>query len=159
MAADIEFSLVGLDQLLKNMDYVSDSVNGKKARSALRKAANVVAAAAKVGAEKLDDSGTGRKISDNIGVRWNGRRFKNKGEFAFRIGVLKGAKLPKNNHENIEAGAATPHWRLLEFGTKVSPAKPFLRPALENNIAKVTDTFIVEYQKALASAIKRGKTL
>lgn len=159
MAADIEFSLVGINELLKNMDYVSDVVNGKKARSALRKAANVVADAARVGASKHDDPETGRKISENIGVRWNGRRFKLKQEFAFRIGVLKGARLPKNNHGQTGQGAATPHWRLLEFGTKISPAKPFLRPALENNIAKVTDTFVVEFNKALVSAIKRGKTL
>lgn len=159
MADDFEFSLIGLDSVLKNMGYVSDAVAGKKARSALRKAANVVAAAARVNAENLDDAGTGRKISENIGVRWNGRRFKRSSEFAFRIGVLKGAVLPKNNNANTGEGAATPHWRLLEFGTKVSPAKPFLRPALENNISQVTNTFITELDKALSSAIKRGKTL
>lgn len=157
--AEGEFSLIGIDALLKNMDAVSDVVNGKKARSALRKAANIVAAAAKANAEKLDDPGTGRKISENIGVRWNGRRFKQRAEFAFRIGVLKGAVLPKNNHGAVGAGTATPHWRLIEFGTKVSIAKPFLRPALANNVGVVTDTFINEFNKALVSAIKRGKTL
>jgi HK97 gp10 family phage protein len=157
--AEGEFSLIGIDALLKNMDAVSDVVNGKKARSALRKAANIVAAAAKANAEKLDDPGTGRKISENIGVRWNGRRFKQRAEFAFRIGVLKGAVLPKNNHGAVGAGTATPHWRLIEFGTKVSIAKPFLRPALANNVGIVTDTFINEFNKALVSAIKRGKTL
>ena len=159
MADDFEFSLIGLDEVLKNMDYVSDVVAGKKARSALRKAANVVASAAKENAAKHDDPGTGRKISDNVGVRWNGRRFKQRQEFAFRIGILKGAVLPKDNQENTASGTATPHWRLLEFGTKISPAKPFLRPALADNIGKVTDTFVVEFNKALASAIKRGKTL
>lgn len=157
--AEGEFSLIGIDALLKNMEAVSDVVNGKKARLALRKAANIVADAAKANAEKLDDPGTGRKISENIGVRWNGRRFKQRAEFAFRIGVLKGAVLPKNNHGAVGAGTATPHWRLIEFGTKVSIAKPFLRPALANNVGIVTDTFINEFNKALVSAIKRGKTL
>lgn len=157
--ADNEFSLIGLDNVLKNMTYVSDVVTGKKARAGLRKAANIVAAAAKANAEKLDDPGTGRKISENIGVRWNGRRFKRLQEFAFRIGVLKGAVLPKNNHGDVAAGTATPHWRLIEFGTKTAIAKPFLRPALADNIGVVTDTFIVELNKALVSAIKRGKTL
>ena len=159
MADDLQFSLIGLDEVLKNMDYVSDVVAGKKARAALRKAANVVAEAAKVNAAKHDDVSTGRRIADNVGVRWNGRRFKQRQEFAFRIGILKGAILPKNNHTETGGGAATPHWRLLEFGTKVSPAKPFLRPALADNISKITDTFIAEFNKALASAIKRGKTL
>jgi HK97 gp10 family phage protein len=159
MAADIEFSLIGLDSVLKNLDYVSDVVAGKKARAALRKAANVVADKAREGAEKLDDTGTGRKIADNIAVRWNGRRFKRDAEFAFRIGVLKGAVLAKTKNPDTSSGAPTPHWRLLEFGTKVSPAKPFLRPALANNISLVTDTFVTELDKALQSAIKRGKTL
>lgn len=156
---DVEFSLIGIDEVLKNMEYVSDVVRGKRGRAALRKAAMVVVAAAKLKVEGHDDPETGRKISDNIAARWNGRRNKATGDIAWRIGVLKGAVLPKDNHENQGSGTATPHWRLLEFGTKTAIAKPFLRPALADNIAQVTSVFVDELTKGINRAIKTGKTL
>lgn len=159
MAADGDFSLLGLDAVLKNMEYVSDVVRGKKGRAALRKAGMIVVQAAQRNAMFLDDSETGRKISDNVGIRWNGRRNKATGDIAWRVGILKGAVLPKNNHEDDGARAATPHWRLLEFGTKTAIAKPFLRPALADNIGPVTNTFVDELSKGIANAIKKGKTL
>lgn len=159
MAAEGSFSLVGVEQVLKNMEYVSDTVRGKKGRAALRKAGMIVVNAAKAAVERNDDPETGRKISDNVAIRWNGRRNKATGDIAWRIGVLKGARLPKNNHEGAAAGTATPHWRLLEFGTKTAIAKPFLRPALANNVGAVTASFVDELTKGIASAIKTGKTL
>lgn len=159
MAAEGEFSLIGLDEVLRKMDYVSDAVRGKRGRAALRKAGMIVVNAAKAKAEGLDDPGTGRKISENVAIRWNGRRFKATGDIAWRIGILKGARLPKNNHEDQGAGTATPHWRLLEFGTKIAIAKPFLRPALADNVGVVTSTFVAELTKGISNAIKTGKTL
>lgn len=159
MAAEGEFSLIGLDAVLKNMDYVSDVVRGKKGRAALRKAGMIVVQAAQRNAIFLDDPGTGRKISDNVAIRWNGRRFKSTGDIAWRIGILKGAVIPKNNHEDEGARTATPHWRLLEFGTKAAIAKPFLRPALSDNVGQVTSTFVAELTKGIADAIKKGKTI
>ena len=159
MAAEGSFSLIGVEQVLKNMEYVSDTVRGKRGRAALRKAGMIVVAAAKSKVERYDDPGTGRKTSENVAIRWNGRRNKATGDIAWRIGVLKGARIPKNNHEGSGAGSATPHWRLIEFGTKVSIAKPFLRPALADNVGAVTSAFVSELTKGIASAIKTGKTL
>lgn len=159
MVDSLEFSIIGLDDILKKMDYVSDAVRGKRGRAALRKAGMIVVNAARQKVGTQDDPATGRKIADNIAIRWNGRRFKATGDIAWRIGVLKGAKIPKDNHAGDGAGTATPHWRLLEFGTKTSPAKPFLRPALANNISQVTDTFVRELTKGIEKAIATGKTL
>lgn len=156
MADDFTFSLIGIGDLVKNLESVSYDMKRKTGRSALRKAAMVVVNAAKQNAAGHDDASTGRKISDNINLRWNGKLFKASGDLGFRIGVLKGAIIPKNNHEGTGQGTATPHWRLLELGTKIAIAKPFLRPALENNIAQVTKVFLDTYQAGLTKAIKKA---
>jgi len=157
MVDDVTFNLNGLDELVRKMGLVTSAVKGAKGRSALRKAANVVKAAARQNVEAYDDPETGRKISKNIDIRWNRRRYKSTGDLAFRIGVLKGARIPKDNHDQTGTGTATPHWRLLEFGTRYSVAKPFLRPALANNIQAVTSMFLSEFEKMLTAAIEQGQ--
>ena len=109
---------------------------------------------AKDGAERIDDKQTGRSISDNIALRWNGRLFKQTGDLGFRIGVLHGAVLAAGG--DLGQNAPTPHWRLIEFGTEKMAAAPFMRPALANSISEVTSTFVTEYEKAIDRAIRRA---
>lgn len=46
-------------------------------------------------------------------------------------------------------------WHFVEKGTAKMPAKPFLRPALEENEARVVETFRDELDKAIKRALKR----
>lgn len=154
MAETIEFSLIGLDSLLGKLDAVSYDVKRKGGRAALRKAAQVIVEKAKEGAERIDDKDTGRSISDNIALRWNGRLFRASGDLGFRIGVQHGALLKDGG--DLNPNAPTPHWRLIEFGTEKMAAAPFMRPALADNISQVTNTFISEYEKAIDRAIRRA---
>ncbi|USS54852.1 HK97-gp10 family putative phage morphogenesis protein [Pseudomonas kermanshahensis] len=154
MADGVEFSILGLDSLLGKLEEVSFDVRRKGGRAALRKAAQVVVQKAKEGAERIDDKATGRSISDNIVLRWNGRLFKRTGDLGFRIGVLHGAVLKDGG--DLSSNAPTPHWRLIEFGTEKMPAAPFMRPALADNISQVTNTFVTEYEKAIDRAIRRA---
>ncbi|WP_028627657.1 HK97-gp10 family putative phage morphogenesis protein [Metapseudomonas resinovorans] len=156
--ADVEFSIIGLDSLLGKLEAISYDVKRKGGRSALRKAAQVVANNAKEGARRVDDAQTGRSIADNIALRWNGRLFKRTGDLGFRIGVLHGAVLPKQGDAvDTTQNAPTPHWRLLEFGTEKMRADPFMRSALADHIGEVTSTFVTEYEKAIDRAIKRAQ--
>lgn len=154
MADGVDFSILGLDGLLGKLSAVSVDVRHKGGRAALRKAAQVVVRKAKEGAERIDDQATGRSISDNIALRWNGRLFKRTGDLGFRIGVLHGAVLKDGG--NLSTNAPTPHWRLIEFGTEKMPAAPFMRPALADSISEVTNTFVTEYEKAIDRAIRRA---
>ena len=157
MADGMEFSITGLDSLLGKLEAVTYDLKRKGGRSALRKAAQLVANKAKEGAEKLDDTATGRSIAKNIALRWNGRLFKQTGDLAFRVGVLHGAVLPKKGATtDLSANGPTPHWRLLEFGTEKMQATPFMRKALADNISAATDAFVTEYEKAIDRAIKRA---
>ncbi|MFJ3266741.1 HK97-gp10 family putative phage morphogenesis protein [Serratia liquefaciens] len=154
MADGVEYTLTGVDELMGKLASISDDMKRKGGRAALRKAANVIANRAKANAQRLDDPETGRSIADNIAVRWNGREFKRNGNLAFRIGVLHGAVLRK--HPDKAKNAPTPHWRLLEFGTENMRAQPFMRPAAENSADEASNTFVVEYGKAIDRAIARA---
>ena len=159
MADQIDFSLIGIDSLLAKFDAVTYDVKKKGGHSSLRKAAQLVVSKAQENAEKLDDPETGRSIADNVALRWNGKLFKRTGDLGFRVGILGGAKLsPKGVPAEVAAGSATPHWKLLEFGTENMRAQPFFRRALADNVGEVTDKFLTEYEKALDRAIKRAKT-
>lgn len=154
MADGVEFTITGLDSLLGKLDAVAYDVKRKGGRAALRKAAQIVVQKAKEGAERIDDKETGRSISDNIALRWNGRLFKQTGDLGFRIGVLHGAVL--KNGGDLSPNSPTPHWRLIEFGTEKMAAVPFMRPALADSISQVTSTFVTEYEKSIDRAIKRA---
>lgn len=149
----IEAKLTGLDAVLAKLSAVKYETRYKGGRFALRKAAQVWREAGKANASRIDDPETGRSIAANIAERWNGRVYKATGDLAFRVGVLGGARLQKNPDE--AAGAPTPHWRLIEFGTEKMAAQPFLRPAAEQNIQSATDAFISQYGRALDRALKK----
>nr|WP_288454582.1 HK97-gp10 family putative phage morphogenesis protein [uncultured Pseudomonas sp.] len=154
MADTIEFSLIGLDNLLGKLDSVKQDVKVRGGRFALRKAAQLIADKARENWHRVDDEETARSIADNIALRWNGRLFKQTGDLAFRIGVLHGAVL--RNGADTSTNAPTPHWRLIEFGTEKMQAQPLMRSALADNIAAATDTFIAEYEKAIDRAVRRA---
>jgi len=157
MAGDVEFSLTGLDGVLLNLRTVTENVRKTRGRSSLRKAGLIIVEAAKRNVQQNDDPETERTIASNIVIQWNNRRFRATGDIAFRIGVRGGARIPKGEAVPDGKNAATPHWRFLEFGTKVSPAKPFLRPAMADNINTVTNAFVTELEKSIARAIRTGK--
>ncbi len=154
MAETVEFSILGLDSLMAKLESVTYDMKRKGGRSALRRAAAVIAENAKARAMLMDDAETGRSIADNIVLRWNGRLFKRTGDLGFRIGVKHGAVL-KDGGE-LSANSPTPHWRLLEFGTQYIRADPFMRPALEESISDATNVFVTEYEKTIDRAIKRA---
>lgn len=154
--ADVE--LKGVDQLLAQLEGLKFEVRYKGGRFSLRKAAQVVRDAAKQNAKSVDDPQTGRSIANNIVERWNGRLYKRTGNLGFRVGVQGGARLPgKGEKVDESAGAVSPAWRLIEFGTEKMRAKPFIRPAGEQSAQKAADVFMSEFGKSIDRAIKRGK--
>lgn len=154
MADGIDFSITGVDSLLGKLDSISDDLRRRGGRAALRKAANVIVDRAKTNASRIDDPLTGRSITANVAMRWNGRLFKKTGNLGFRIGVLHGAVLKK--HPDLGENAPTPHWRLIEFGTENVRAQPFMRPAAESSVSEVINVFASEYEKSIDRAIRRA---
>lgn len=146
----------GVEALSKRLESLSYDARRKGGRFALRKAAQVVRDAARQNAQTVDDSETGRSIARNINERWASRFNKSTGNLMFRVGVMGGARIPKDNVDE-GLGGPTPHWRLLEFGTEKMRARPFFAKALPENAQRATDNFINEFGRALDRALKRSQ--
>jgi len=155
MSDGVEFSLIGVDELVGKLYEISDDLRRRGGRAALRKAGNIIVRKAKENASRVDDTLTRRSIEDNIALRWNGYLFRQTGDIAFRIGVLHGAVLV--DHPDLSQNAPTPHWRLLEFGTEKMAARPIMRPAMNSSINDVLNTFTTEYSKSIDRAIRRAR--
>lgn len=151
----IQFKFEGTDNLRKNLDMLAGDVQLRTARAAGRKAANIIRDAAKANAATLDDPETANSIAANIVVQTSTKDLKRTGDLWFRIGVLGGARSRADNEKN--PGGDTFYWRFIELGTSKLPARPFLLPALRDNIEKATQTFITEFDKGLTRAVNRMK--
>lgn len=125
--------LADLDRKLRELTAPA----AKKAmRSAARKAMKPVRDDVKSNApEDLEDD-DGVKIKASVGTtsRWKGDTLYT------RVGIRGGAKRNPD----------TPYYfRMVEFGTKNMPARPFMSPALEGNAQQVIDTLTEALRKAL----------
>ena len=165
MAEQIE----GLDDVTAKMRELSNPKKQKNAatRSA-RKAMAVVRKAAVANAKALDDSNSPERIWKNIQVKASKTR---QGLVIMRVGVRGGAMSYANTKENVRKGKIgkkylTPgdktnpggdtwYWRLLETGTSKMAARPFMRPALNNNLDTVQDGFVTDYKDQLDKELLR----
>lgn len=164
--------ITGLDQISEKMKSVTRELRFKGGRFGMRKAANFVAQQAKLRAQAMNDPQTAEDISKNIAVRFSSRYAKQTGDIKFRVGVLGGAKQYANTKENVRKGRAggtyktggdksnpggdTFYWRYLEFGTSKIAARPFMRPAIENNVEQTIGIFATEANKAIDRALKKA---
>lgn len=86
---------------------------------------NIVRDAARSGAQKVDDPNSPADIAKNIVVSPGKAKG---GDVLMRVGVRGGARPDNNDPSN------TGHWRFVEFGKEGVEARPFMRPALAENI-------------------------
>lgn len=154
---DATFEVEGLPELVAKMEGLSYDLKRKGGRFALRRAAQVIRDAAKEGASRLDDPETAKDTSKNIVERWSGRHFKKTGDLMFRVGVMGGAGGSKKGSAlSGLPGGDTRSWRHLELGTENTPAQPFMRPALSENLEAASNVFVKEYGKSIDRALRRA---
>lgn len=147
MVDKVEFNLTGLEELRAKLIKLGKDTEFKGARFAGRKAANLIKEAAKLNAAKVDNPETPNNISSNIASRFSPSEFRRTGDTKFRIGVLGGAKEGQNNDGN--QGGNTFYWRFIELGTSKEMAKPFMQPALADNIDNATNEFTKQFSRWL----------
>lgn len=151
----VELNIEGLDQLKRKLDQLSNPKKAKQiARKAGRQAMNLVRDAARANAKAIDDPETREKIHKNIVTQ--GGKSRNSNEVVIRVGVRGGAAM--NQHSNRAAlsglsGGNTTYWRMLEYGNSHQPAIPFMRPALSQNLDKVTTKFVQVFDAEITKAL------
>lgn len=137
-----QFTITGADALLKRMREFAPAFQRRGARRATRRAMTIVRDAAKANARAIDDPNSPQQIWKLIAIAESSRQSKRVGGVVMRVGVRGGARSSKSREHPW-------WWRLVELGTEKMRARPFLRPALENNVNAVTDRLISELNKAL----------
>lgn len=148
----ISAQITGLDQLTERLRELKPALQRRVVRKAAREAMLPVREAAKANAKRIDDPATREKVWRNIALQEATKAGRRIGGVVMRVGVRGGAS--SNQHSTDASGnpgGDTRHWRYIEFGANGSPAVPFMRPALAQNIELVktrfADVFRAELEK------------
>lgn len=144
-----DFQIEGLGPVLAKLKNLSVQFKKKAVRSAATKAMAIVRKQAQASAALIDDPETASNISKAIVTRFDGKGSKREGGVVVKVGVMGGARPKKGT---VDTG----HWRFQEFGNSQQAARPFMRPALENNVQRVTETMVTELDKAIDKIIAKG---
>lgn len=143
----VEFNIEGLDEVQEKLKRLANPRLMKNAaRRSARKAMAIVRDSARSGAKNIDDPQTAEKIWKNIAIAAGKTR--NPNEVVMRVGVRGGASFSNPNPPNT-SGGDTRHWRWVELGSVHNPPTPFMRPALQNNIQAVTNSFAENFNKEI----------
>lgn len=153
--ADLTFTLTGVDTIVDRLSRLPTKLQKKAAKIAARRGMNIVRDAARRNAKAIDDTDDRTKtIWKNIRTQEATRSSRRIGGVVMRVGVAGGAQLGKKlGQRQAESadlpGRATQHWRLIEFGSQNTRARPFMRPALASNINAVTEKVASELSAAI----------
>ena len=141
----------GLDDVLKRMESLTGKEMIKAIRGGLTRSARIPRDAARAKARQFDDPNSPSNIAKNIVTRAGGQKADAKeGGVVVKVGVRGGARPRKGR-------ADTGHFRLVEFGVPALniPARPFLRPALSENVQKITNDFAGNLDQAITKVLKK----
>lgn len=149
----VELNIQGMDQFKRKIEQLANPRKAKQiARKAARQAMNIVRDAARNNAQAIDNRKTDEKIFKNIVTQ--GGKSRNSNEIKMRVGIKGGAG--QNQYSVSTAGLSggdTRYWRHIEFGQSNIPAVPFMRPALSQNLDKVTTKFVQVFDAEITKAL------
>ncbi|OHV12121.1 HK97-gp10 family putative phage morphogenesis protein [Kushneria phosphatilytica] len=143
----VSFSIKGLSQISREFKRLPGSMQEKALRPSMRRSMDLIKRDARENAERIDDPRTPLNIADHIILNTGIDR--KTGNMSARVGVRGGARYRKGDKE---AGKVT-YWRFVEFGTGRSRARPFLRPAMNENVESVFSTFVAEMRRSIERSI------
>jgi len=131
----ITFTLKGVDDAIERLTQLPEKIQKRSVRRAARAAMKIVRDEAVDRANQQDDPETPMNIADFIVIREGTIKGRREGGIVMRVGVMGGARYDKNSPNPT-------YWRFVELGTERSRARPFMRPALDNNVPDVIQTFV-----------------
>lgn len=130
----VSFRLSGAENIGRRLRQFPAKLQRKGLKRAGRAAMRIVQKAARTNARQFDNPETGNPIWRLITLRAG--RMREPGVM-MRVGVAGGAVSSRSKTHPW-------YWRLLELGTAHIRARPFMRPALENNAQAVAEKFTRE---------------
>lgn len=156
---DVDFEFTGTEGVLEILQSFADErVANNMTKRVARHAMKPVRKAARENAKAIDDPETRSEIHKNIATRT--ARTKYKSVVIVKVGVQGGARnkyTPKDEDRSHLKGGYTKYWNLIEFGTRHIKAVPFMRNALSQNIAVVTNDFANKFEKEVYKELAKHK--
>ena len=165
-----EFKVVGLEGVMRALqhDLPAEIVSkrGGPVRSALQKAARMMATAEQQNLQQIIDTPNISRLPDGteivVPTESIGLLKKNivpkRGRLAGgEKGELYSVGVRRKTYPATKGNAVTTPQvaRLLEYGSEKREPMPFIRPAFEANKGKVVTLFVQELQKKLAAIVKK----
>ena len=144
---DISLDVLGLGELEADLRRLSKAVANKAVREA-------VVAGATVARDKIRQSAPVRsgKLKKNIIVTRQ-RQQDTPGAAVAGVSV----KRPNREKRGSRKPESAPYyWRFLEYGTSLMNAKPFLRPAWDNNLPQIENAVRSKLAQAINQALMRN---
>jgi len=151
-AVNIEIS--GVRNILSALDRLPDALRKSAETAVLRAGAKPIEKAAKVNAGKTKDTGLLKK---SIGLRVA----KVKGVTSARVGPRKGMRQEvtrtdkRTGRKYKEIADPNNYSHLVEYGTSHSPAKPFIRPAIDSAQGETLNAMAAGLDKHLTKVAAR----
>ena len=147
----VSFQLKGMPELLAQLQGLGAELGAKTLRSAARKAfLPVYEAAHRLALPSMDTGALLDAIKLTV-VRPKG------GDTIAAVGIKISGKMPRTLARARKLSHRNPsrRWHFVEFGTVNMPAKPFLRPALDQNTGQVLELLKAELVKGIRRAQRR----
>jgi HK97 gp10 family phage protein len=153
--------LMDLAQGLKDLETELVALGANEGRKVLTRAARVAFKPVQEAAQAAAPVDTGL-LRENIVIVTQKPK---DGESVVNVGLrVRKSKETRISKHGVSAGgthrlSTSPHWRwhFIEGGTSTTPARPFLRPALDANAAKVLASLNGELRKAIDRVLKKRK--
>jgi len=148
---DFEVNVTGLEGLVDRISKLPDKLQKKGARSAARKAMNLVRDAARANSRGFDRKESTETVWKNIITQGSARGDRRIGGVNMRVGVRGGAQYSEARASQAASnpGGYTWYWRFLELQTEGLPRQEFLLPAMESRAQAVTDKLGVELSREI----------
>lgn len=138
----------GLPELIDRISTLESKVQKKIAFKAVTQAANVIKKKARQNAKKIDDKNDEEKIYPYIKVKRSPRESKRMNAAVVRLGIEGGAKYTTR--------VPPTYWRYVEYGTEDTPARSFMRDAINATTFEALNKFFVVFRAEIDKALAAG---
>lgn len=154
----VSFKLEGFSEVKRKLEAMKVEMQERAVKDCLGRAAEVILEDAQRNAVGIDDPKTGRKIRDNIIKEFGTKVYRRSGKrvVMWRIGVkTRFAGISKGNKDEGPNGN-TPHWHMVEYGTKRQKEQPFLRKAMRAKAGAFFNRFRDELERRIRRLGRRA---
>lgn len=138
--------IIGLDAIKRKLEALPEQLRRKAYRSALSSGARVIAKAAK----RKVGKGESGLLKKSIGIKYLPATTRSQA-----LGLV-GPKRGNGGIYNGQRRNPTRYAHLVEKGTRHSPAKPFLRPAMIETQTEVFSKMSAMIDRAIARELAKG---